>query len=147
MITIRVALEDDLAALSEIEAACFSDPWSEGALRAHLLSETGLSFVALEDGAVLGYLLLSCLPPEGEVYRLGVLPAARRRGIGRLLLERGLSAWREAGVSRLFLDVRAGNAPAISLYSALGFTVCGRRAGYYRAPREVAVLMERDLSR
>lgn len=143
--TVRAAREQDIPALCAIEAACFSDPWSAGAIAAQLAAPTGLSLIAEENGAPLGALFLSCLPPEGEVYRLCVLPAARRRGVGRLLLARGLEAEREAGVLRMFLDVRASNEPALSLYRAFGFTECGRRAGYYRAPREDAVLMEREV--
>ena len=144
--TVRVAEGRDLAALAAIERACFSDAWSESALRAHMENEAALTLLAEdESGAPCGALLLSCLVPEGEVYRLAVLPTHRRRGIGRLLLTRGLSLLREAGVRQMYLDVRAGNTAAIGLYRALGFLECGRRANYYRAPREDAVLMEREL--
>ena len=145
MMTLREACERDLPALAAIEQACFSDPWSEGALRAHLASPAARTLVAEEGDCLLGALLLSVAGDEGEVYRLGVLPRARRRGLGRALMRGGLALWRAAGVRHLYLDVRAGNTPAIALYRSLGFTECGRRAGYYRAPREDAVLMEREL--
>lgn len=144
--TVRPAQAGDLAALAAIERACFSDAWSESAIRTHLASDATLTLVAEdESGAPCGALFLSCLPPEGEVYRLAVLPDCRMRGIGRLLLSHGLAQERDAGVTRMYLDVRVGNAAAIALYRALGFVECGRRANYYRAPREDAVLMEREL--
>jgi ribosomal-protein-alanine N-acetyltransferase len=43
------------------------------------------------------------------------------------------------------LEVRAGGAGAIALYEGLGFTVTGRRRGYYREPAEDALLMEMEL--
>lgn len=130
--------------MAEIEKACFPDPWGEIALRGQLSAPTGVSLVAERDGQVIGALFLSFLPPEGEVYRVAVLPAARRGGVGDALITAGLAAARLAGVSHMFLDVREGNLPAQKLYEKHGFSVIGRRARYYRAPREDAVLMERE---
>ena len=142
---IREALVGDAPTLAALEAACFSDAWGEGAILSHLASETTKTLIAEKDGAPVGALFLSCLPPEGEVYRLCVLPAHRRGGIGRALMAAGLAAEREAGVAKMFLDVRAGNTAAQLLYREMGFSVSGERKNYYRAPREDAVLMEREL--
>ena len=40
-----------------------------------------------------------------------------------------------------FLEVRAGNVPAIGLYAAEGFKEIDRRKAYYRDPVEDAVIM------
>lgn len=141
---IRPATVADLPALVEIERACFPDPWGEGALRGQLEAATGLSLVAETAKGVAGYLLLAVLPPEGEVYRVAVRPTARRCGIADALLTDGLARLAAAGVTRLFLDVRAGNDPARALYEKHGFLAVGRRKGYYRAPTEDAILMERE---
>jgi ribosomal-protein-alanine N-acetyltransferase len=45
----------------------------------------------------------------------------------------------------LYLEVRASNADAQRLYERLGFNVVGRRAGYYRQPREDAIAMGVEL--
>ena len=145
MLAIRHGREQDAPALAAIEAACFSRPWSEYSIRSHLSSDSTATLVAEENGGMLGVLFLSCLPPEGEVYRLAVLPVARRRGIGRALLERGIALEREAGVTTMFLDVRVSNEPAITLYRSFGFVEHGVRANYYFAPREDALLMKKEL--
>ena len=145
-LTVRSATEADLAALKIIEDACFPDPWSEGALASHLQNETTVTLLATLDGVAVGSLLLSFLPPEGEIYRIATLPDARRRGVGRALLSAGLSLAARAGVLRIFLDVRASNTAAQSLYTTHGFAQTGVRRDYYRAPREDAVLMEREVS-
>ena len=72
---LRRAEPGDLPALGELERLCFSDAWSEGAIASHMRSDTGYTLLCEEDGAPIGALFLSCLPPEGEVYRLCVLPA------------------------------------------------------------------------
>ena len=57
----------------------------------------------------------------GEIKRLYVAPAARRLGLGRLLVERIIVVAREAGYSGLLLDTLPFMKEAQSLYVALGF--------------------------
>lgn len=141
----RAATALDLPALARIEAACFPDPWSEGALSSHLASDATLTLLAVLDGKAVGAILMGIAPPEGEIYRIATLPEARRMGVGRALLDGGLSQAKVAEVTRIFLDVRVSNAPARTLYATHGFRETGIRRDYYRAPREDAVLMEREV--
>ncbi|MBQ8859473.1 MAG: ribosomal protein S18-alanine N-acetyltransferase [Clostridia bacterium] len=143
-VTVRPAAAEDVSALAALEKECFPDPWGETAVAGQLSASYGLSLVAERDGIAVGYLFLAVLPPEGDVNRIAVSPAARRAGVGDALLRAGLAAAAERGVSRIFLDVRESNLPAISLYRKHGFAETGRRKDYYRAPRENAVLMERE---
>ena len=57
----------------------------------------------------------------GAIQNLGVLPVHRGRGLGTRLLLRSLEGFREAGVSRVHLEVTAENQGAIRLYRRLGF--------------------------
>jgi mycothiol synthase len=59
----------------------------------------------------------------GEIYVLTVGPEFQGRGLGRTMLGAGLLALRRKGVLRAELFVDADNAPAVALYSAMGFTV------------------------
>jgi RsiW-degrading membrane proteinase PrsW (M82 family)/ribosomal protein S18 acetylase RimI-like enzyme len=70
-----------------------------------------------------GYGYVSDAIPE---LTLGVTANARRRGIGRLLLDRLIESARDLGLSGLSLSVEDGNAGARSLYETLGFVVVGR---------------------
>lgn len=63
------------------------------------------------------------------VAELFVEEAYRRRGLGRRLLEEGEAWARERGVRRLVLNVAVGNAPARSLYEAVGYGVETVRMG------------------
>lgn len=58
-------------------------------------------------------------PALGEVYVVGISPAAQGRGLGRLLTLAGLHHL--ADVAEVHLYVEASNAPAVGLYSGLGF--------------------------
>ncbi len=131
-----------LPAVAELERVCFpADPWSEALFRAALENPGAAILLALgEDGALLGYAVLSTVLDEGNLDNIAVAPEARRRGVADALLSVVTGFGREH-LSRLMLEVRASNAPAIALYEKYGFAAVGRRKNYYDAPREDAVLM------
>ncbi len=58
----------------------------------------------------------------GEVYVVGVDPAAQGRGLGRILTLAGLNHLAELGLDEVLLYVESDNTAAVNLYSGLGFT-------------------------
>ena len=131
-----------LPAVAALEKACFpADPWSEGLFRDALDNpNTAILLAEGEDGAVLGYAVLSVVLDEGNLDNIAVAPDARRRGVADALLG-ALTGFGREHLALLTLEVRASNAPAIALYEKHGFTAAGRRKNYYDAPCEDAILM------
>lgn len=88
--------------------------------------------LALLDGAPAGALLLARVPRTRslEVVYMGVVPAARRRGLGRALLARAVSHARAAGCTELTIVVDDRNAPARALYDRAGFSPVTQREAY-----------------
>ena len=59
--------------------------------------------------------------PKAYIYAFGVLPAYRRRGYGREILEDTLSLLFAEGWTAVGLEVDADNTPAQALYRSVGF--------------------------
>lgn len=59
------------------------------------------------------------------LYQVWVDPIARRRGVGRRLLEAAMSWAREAGAHTMVLSVALGRDSAIDLYRGAGFVEVG----------------------
>jgi ribosomal protein S18 acetylase RimI-like enzyme len=91
---------------------------------------------------VLGFALGWWILDELEIVAFGTLKQARRRGVGRRLLEAVVSAARSKGARRISLEVAASNAAALALYTGAGFEVFNVRHSYYRATGEDALEME-----
>jgi mycothiol synthase len=74
--------------------------------------------------------------PIGEVYVLGVDPAARGMRLGAALTLAGLHHLRDRGQTRVMLYVEADNSAAVRLYQNLGFTLWSSDVLYARdSPR------------
>jgi len=57
----------------------------------------------------------------GAIQNVAVLPAFRRRGLGRAIVLGAIHAFRKLGVQQVSLDVTADNYPATRLYERIGF--------------------------
>ena len=135
--TIRIARQEDIPAIAMLETACFSDPWPED----FIVRRLEKTLVARKDGVFLGYAVLSSVLDEGSLDSIAVVPENRRQGVGDALLERAVQRAREKELAFVTLEVRAGNAAAIALYTKHGFAQAGRRTNYYERPREDAIVM------
>ena len=136
--------EDHVPAIAELEALCFSDPWSEKSIAYELNNPLSLWLVAEVDGRVAGYIGSQTVPPESDVMNVAVHPDFRRQGIAETLVRGLWGQLVQAGNTSLTLEVRASNAPAIALYEKLGFVQVGRRPNYYRNPREDALILRKS---
>ena len=97
-------------------------------------------------GGVTGFLITRTIHPDAEILNLAVAPQNRRAGVAGSLLAVALGALAGVKVHRVYLEVRASNAPAISFYKKHLFRSTGARANYYQRPAEDAVVMERTLT-
>ena len=135
--------ESHIPEAAEIEALCFSDPWSANALRFLLPSDSVAAFTCIDEatGRVCAYCGMSYVLDEGEIVNVAVHPDYRRRGYARAVLG-ALFRFADAhGIRHLVLEVRASNVAAQALYRSLGFTEVGIMPAYYVKPVENACVM------
>lgn len=140
---IRRAVAADAPKISEAEDLIFSDAWSESDISSTICTVGGMCYVAVEGETLRGYILGRVIPPEGEIYRIAVLPEYRRRGIAYRLLDYAVKTERGRGLECLFLEVRSKNIAARMLYRSYGFKDMGVRKNYYKNPTDDAVIMLR----
>ena len=143
---LREASVDDLDAIMAIEESEFtSDAWSRAMMREEIRSRHTRYLVAEDAGELVGYAGLLCPvgAHEGDVQTIAVLASARRAGLGRRLLRALVAAAAERGAREVFLEVRADNPAAQSLYRSEGFEEIGVRPAYYQPDGVDAIVMRR----
>src|SRR5271154_2250976 len=147
MASVRPFAAADATAVAQLAAASpQAAQWSEQSY-AQLLQSGYSGWVAVElDGSLAGFIITRTITTEAEILNLAVAPELRRAGIAAALLSAALENFTLAGVRRVYLEVRASNAPAIALYEKHAFAITGTRPGYYQYPTESAVLMEKLLT-
>lgn len=145
--------QEHLPSLCLAETYCFGkNAWSEAILRETLENRFSY-FLGIfidvpscssqsNDPIFAGYLAARMLGYEGELLSIAVLPEYRGCGLAEQLLLYWFAS--EPALREIFLEVRVGNKPAISLYEKLGFVSLGYRKNYYSHPREDALIMKKD---
>jgi RimJ/RimL family protein N-acetyltransferase len=85
--------------------------------------------VAKTEGRLVGWCDICPLWPATMRHRgslgMGVLPEFRGQGVGKRLLESCLDLARRAGITRVELEARSDNEPALHLYRRMGFELEG----------------------
>jgi len=139
---VRAMTVNDLDQVMEIERVSFPTPWSRAAYHRELTDNAYARYVvATRDGQVVGYAGMWVLLEEAHVTNIAVHPRYRRRGLGETLMRELMRLAREAGASRMTLEVRPSNSPAQRLYAKLGFHRHGIRRRYYSDTKEDAIVM------
>jgi ribosomal-protein-alanine N-acetyltransferase len=125
------------AVLAAIHGAAFPrDAWGAGAFQVQLEMHSVLGLLDARGGVA----LLRVTADEAEILTIGVIPAMRRRGIARALLDEAMQGARALGVRSLFLEVGIRNRAARALYEAIGFVEVGRRRRYYADGEDALIL-------
>ena len=145
MISISPFQAEDAVDIAELEKLCFSSPWSETELLSSAALSYAVYFTARIDGSIAGYAGMYTAADQGVINNVAVFPKYRRRGAASALINALAAEGKRRGLSKLCLEVRASNAVALSLYEKNGFYRVGLRRGYYTAPKEDAVLLDKDL--
>ena len=141
---IRQLAYADLPLVIAIERRAFPTPWSLAMFVLELSKPSGICLAAIEDGAIVGYLVCSRYDTVWHLMNVAVEPRRQRQGIASTLLER-LFEQADKPSEQYTLEVRTSNEGAIRLYERFGFRAAGRRRAYYHDNREDALIMWRTV--
>lgn len=138
--------ERDLPAVAALENDIQPFPWSQLHFRDCLVA--GYScWVCRIGGDLAGFSIVMRVVDEAHLLNLGVSRVRQGRGLGGRLLGHAMEQSRRNGAAGMFLEVRASNARATSLYENFGFRRIGVRRAYYPAAdgREDAIILKKEL--
>lgn len=99
-------------------------------------------FVGVTEG---GYVAVLLSIDTADLVDIAVLPEYRGQGKANALMDFIHKRCTGLGIKEIFLEVRASNVPAISLYKKQGYTEISVRKKYYGNPTEDALIMRKTL--
>ncbi|MEQ1729655.1 MAG: GNAT family N-acetyltransferase [Vicinamibacterales bacterium] len=122
--TIRPFVVDDFAAAhahwARTPGVALTDADSPEAIARYLRRNAGLSFVAEDEGLLVGTILCGHDGRRGFIHHLVVAPSHRRRGLATRLLDAGVAALRGEGMTKAHLMVFRSNEDGLAFWRARG---------------------------
>ena len=153
----------DCAEVSALHSARFPKAWGTGEFHSLLSQDPVFGFVARQtngkapaagnqplsgSGTLPGFVLARHVAGEAEILTIAVQARLGRAGLGWRLMQAAMREAHRQGGETMFLEVDAGNLPAVGLYRKLGFETVGERKAYYTdasGAKSTALVMRRDL--
>jgi N-acetylglutamate synthase len=117
------------------EGIGLSDADSRENITRFLAHNPGMSFVAMEEGRLVGAVLCGNDGRRGYLHHLAVAGSHRRRGIGRALADSSLAACAAAGLRKCHIFVMAGNREGRDFWKGIGWE-----------ERTTLLIMSRDIA-
>jgi ribosomal-protein-alanine N-acetyltransferase len=145
-IIIRRARPEDITAVADIEAVSFPDPWSAGILAETLTYFQKTFFVATHRGLVIGFIAGGLEDTGEEIYghicNLAVAAPFRKKGVGKLLVQREEHQFAIELASGVQLEVRLSNYAAQQFYRKIGYREVFHIDRYYANGEDAVVMMK-----
>lgn len=103
------------------ESMALKEADSEANITRYLARNPGLSFVAEQQGQVVGAVLVGTDGRRGYLQHLAVAQSMRGQGIGKQLIEHAVAGLAQQGVAKTHLFVANENSSAQGFYQRLGW--------------------------
>jgi ribosomal-protein-alanine N-acetyltransferase len=146
--SIRPATEDDIPGCLQVERVSYPTPWTEQHFQSEFTKPYSRFWVITDDEtdeAVAGYIVFWVMGEECHLLNLSVGQAFRRQGFAKRLLQALVREALRLACTKVWLEVRRSNGPAIALYESVGFAV-GRIRKQFYSDGEDALVLELDLT-
>ena len=126
MVKIRVMTPDDWDGVADVwenhEGTNPVDDSVDGFTK-YLRRNPATSFVAVDDGRIIGTILAGHDGRRGIFHHVSVLPEYQKQGVGKLLVDNAMEALRKEGITKVLLVVFDHNENGNQFWEHMGFTV------------------------
>ncbi len=133
MLKTRVMTPDDWDGVAEVwknhEGTNPVDDSPEGFTK-YLRRNPTTSFVAVDDGRIIGTILAGHDGRRGIFHHVSVLPEYQKQGVGKMLVDSAVEALRKEDINKVLIVVFKDNDNGNGFWEHMGFTV--REDLYYR---------------
>jgi len=147
VIQLRPFRRADLKTLHSIDNICFPPgiAYSKAELRYYLQHPKSFTAIAQSDaqtiaGFCTGHLLMREGRRFGHIITIDVLPDARRRGVGRVLLRAVEDHFKLNAADSVRLEVAIDNSQAQAFYQSMGYARIGMIPRYYAGHLDALVM-------
>ncbi|MGL4209416.1 MAG: ribosomal protein S18-alanine N-acetyltransferase [Candidatus Adiutrix sp.] len=121
----------DIKEVLALEKTVYTQPWTFDNFASELERKVTVAIGVKHEETLVAYCFFWLIAPETHLLNLAVTPAYQGHGLARKLICAMISLSRTAKVEKIFLEVRAQNKVATTLYESVGFKQTGRRLNYY----------------
>ena len=129
----------DVRRIGEMERELFDNPWSPGIFLIEIQNRNvAHPYVLLQGKTIIGYTVVWKIDREIHIGNIAVDKKYQRKGYGTFLMQKIFDTFQDYEV--IYLEVRATNKPAISLYEKFGFGTLYRRKHYYPDGEDALVM-------
>ena len=135
---------EDFENIKDILQTEFDDFWKPSILKSELESINSHYIVAEENNAIIGFAGIIVTPDDAEITNIVTKKSERKKGIGKLLLEKLIEMAKKFEKDIISLEVNSKNIPAINLYKLFDFKEVGIRKKYYNGI-DNAIIMSKKI--
>lgn len=145
---IRLLKESDLEDIWTIEQTSYLQPWTFEQFKQELTNPVSFILGCMIENQLAGYLCYWWIAGEMQILNIATAIQFRRHGVAKRLLEDAFKRCAAQGLASSWLEVRASNLVAQTLYRQYGFKVEGCRRAYYQDGEDALVMVrEFDIER
>lgn len=139
---IRWMIRRDMPEVLEIERSAFEFPWFEEEFIRCLRQRNCIGMVAEHAERVVGFMIYELHKTRLHILNFAVAADARRRGIGRQMIDKLVGKLSSQRRTRISLEVRETNLAAQMFFRASGFRATNVLHDFYDDSAEDAYLMQ-----
>ena len=151
MVKVNFAKKEHLELISEFENANFyAEAYSYELLNEmfkdnYLLKNNDNIFEISDDEDLIGYIIFHISEDFTDIYKIFIRESDKRKGYATMLLDKVVEISNRYNSKKIMVEVRSNNKTAISFYKKNKFDEISIRQGYYKNPKDDAIIFERRL--